>query len=304
MTEFVLNPGVHCVMATPFLPDESLDLDSLNTLLDYLVRQGCDGALILGVLGEADRLTDAERELVIDHCLKEAGDKLQFSVGVTANSTYAARERALHAEAAGATAVMVSPPPGSSPGPALRKHFRRIAEGLRIPFIVQDHPASSGVKMPVDFIADLAEFLPPGSVVKLEDPPTASKMAALRHATSAYQLFGGLGGVSLLHELEAGAAGAMTGFALPEILVGVVAAFHAGDKERARRLFNEALPLMVFEAQPGAGVALRKELLKRRGAIAHATVRQPAPLPDALSLRLLDELLAAVPVAVSEGARA
>src|SRR5690242_3978819 len=127
MTEFVLKPGVHCVMATPFLPDESLDLESVDRLLDYLIQQGCDGALILGVLGEADRLTDAERERVIDHCIKTAGDTLQISVGVTANSTYATRERARHAEAAGATAVMVSPPPGSSAGPTLRNHFLRIA---------------------------------------------------------------------------------------------------------------------------------------------------------------------------------
>lgn len=299
MSDVVLKRGVHCVMATPFLPDESLDFASLDTLLDYLIQQGCDGALILGVLGEADRLSDREREGVIDYCIKRAGDTLQFSVGVTANSTIATRERAFHAEASGATAVMVSPPPGSSAGPALRKHFRRIADGLRIPLIVQDHPASSGVKMPVEFIAELAEFMPPGSVVKLEDPPTASKIAALRHATRAYQILGGLGGVSLLNELEAGSDGTMTGFAIPEILVGIVSAFHAGDKDKARRLYNDALPLMLFEAQPGAGVALRKELLKRRGAIAHATVRQPAPLPDAFSLRLLDELLAAAPVGVA-----
>lgn len=296
---FVLKPGVHCVMATPFLPDESLDLASLETLLGYLIARGCDGALILGVLGEADRLTDAERQQVIDRCIRYAGDKLQISVGVTASSTYATRERALAAQQAGATAVMVSPPPGSSAGPALREHFRRIADGLEIPLIVQDHPTSSGVRMPVDFIASLAEFLPPGAVVKAEDPPTAPKIAAILKATDAYQVLGGLGGVSLYHELEAGSVGTMTGFALPEILVAIVSAYQVGEKETARRRFEEALPLMVFEAQPGAGVALRKELLKRRGALAHATVRQPAPLPDELSLRLLDELLARVPAGVA-----
>lgn len=299
MTEFVLKSGVHCVMATPFLPDESLDEASLDTLLDYLVTSGADGALILGVLGEADRLSDHERERVIARCVEHAGDRLQISVGVTANSTFATKERARAAEKAGAAAVMVSPPPGSSAGPALREHFRRIADGLQIPFIVQDHPTSSGVRMPVDFIAGLVEFLPPASIVKAEEPPTAPKIAAILKATQAYQILGGLGGVSLYQELEAGSHGTMTGFALPEILVGIVSAFHAGEKEKARRLFEEALPIMVFEAQPGAGVALRKELLKRRGAIAHATVRQPAPLPDALSLRLLDDLLARAPLGVA-----
>jgi 4-hydroxy-tetrahydrodipicolinate synthase len=106
-----------------------------------------------------------------------------------------------------------------------------------------------------------------------------------------YQILGGLGGVSLLHELEAGSHGTMTGFALPDILVRIVREHQAGDRDAARREFEAALPLMVFEAQPGAGVALRKELLKRKGAIAHATVRQPAAVPDAFSLQLLDQLL-------------
>jgi 4-hydroxy-tetrahydrodipicolinate synthase len=293
-----LKPGVHCVMATPFTPDESLDEASLESLLNYLIARECDGALILGVLGEADRLSDAERDRIIALSIAHAGDRLQISVGITQGSTYVTRERALAAQAAGAAAVMVSPPPGSSAGPALREHYRWIADGLSIPMIVQDHPTSSGVKMPVEFLAGLAEYMPENSMVKLEEPPTAPKIAKLRELAPSFQIMGGLGGVSLYHELEAGSAGAMTGFALPEVLVGIVRAFHAGDRTMARQRFNAALPLLVFEAQPGAGVGLRKELLKRRGAIAHATVRQPAPTPDPLSLRLLDELLEAAPIGV------
>ena len=195
--------------------------------------------------------------------------------------------------------MMVSPPPGSAAGPALREHFRRIADDLPIPFIIQDHPTSSGVKMPVEFIAGLFEHMPPNSVVKLEDPPTAPKIKRLREIAPNYQILGGLGGVSLLHELDAGSHGTMTGFALPEILVGIVNAHQAGNRDKAREIFEAALPLMVFEAQPGAGVALRKELLKRRGAIAHATVRQPAPTPDPFSLELLDQLLATAPLGVA-----
>jgi 4-hydroxy-tetrahydrodipicolinate synthase len=295
-----LKPGVHCISATPFLPDESLDEASLKTLLDYLVAGGCDGALVLGVLGEADRLSDDERDRVLHGALDHAGDRLQISVGITHGSTVVTAERAKAAERAGVAAVMVSPPPGSVAGPALRDHFRRIADGLSIPVIVQDHPTSSGVKMPVDFVASLYEHLPPGGIVKLEDPPTANKMAKLRELHPGFRLFGGLGGVSLYHELVAGSEGVMTGFALVEFLVGIVSAFRAEDRETAFARYQEALPLMVFEAQPGAGVALRKDILRRRGAIAHAVVRQPAPVPDAFSLETLDQLLARIP----EGARA
>jgi 4-hydroxy-tetrahydrodipicolinate synthase len=286
-------------MATPFLPDESLDEASLATLIDYLVDGGCDGILVLGVLGEADKLSDSERDWMVRTCIELSAGRLQVSVGITHSSTKVARDRALASAKAGAASVMVSPPPGSAAGPALKEHFKRIATDLPIPFVIQDHPTSSGVKMPVDFIAGLFEHMPPNSVVKLEDPPTAPKIRKLLELAPNFQVLGGLGGVSLLHELDAGSHGTMTGFALPEILVGVVKAHQAGDREKARQIFEAALPLMVFEAQPGAGVALRKELLKRRGAIAHATVRQPAPTPDAFSLELLDSLLATAPIGVA-----
>lgn len=290
-----LRPGVHSIAVTPFLPDESLDPGSLTTLIDYLVRCGCDGILVLGVLGEADRLSDRERDRVIAQTIDDAAGRLQVSVGVTHGSTVVTRQRALVAAEAGAEAVMVSPPPGSAAGRALAEHFARIGDGLPIPVIVQDHPASSGVKMPVEFIAGLAELLPPESIVKAEDPPSAAKMHKLRELAPSLQLFGGLGGVSLLHELEAGSSGAMTGFALADVLVGIVKTYEAGDRQGARELFEQALPLLVFEAQPGVGVGLRKHILKRRDAIAHETVRQPASPPDAFVMRMLDELLGTWP---------
>lgn len=286
-----LRPGVHSVMATPFLPDESLDLDSLTTLIDYLAGCGVDGVLVLGVLGEADKLADDERSAVIERTIAAASGRLQITVGVTHGATSVTASRAREAAEMGADAVMVSPPPGSAAGPGLHDHFRRVADRLEIPLVVQDHPASSGVKLPVEFIAHLAPDLPPDSVVKLEDPPTAPKIAQLRQTAGSYHIFGGLGGVALLSELEAGADGAMTGFALADVLVEIVRAYHAHDRERARELFHRALPLIVFEAQPGAGVALRKEILVRLGAIRHATVRQPAPFPAEVTMTELDRLL-------------
>ena len=125
-----LKPGVHCISATPFLPDEALDLGSLKTLLDYLVEGGCAGALVLGVLGEADRLNDQERDLVLQTAIDHAGDRLEITVGITHGSTHVTSERARAAAQMGAKAVMVSPPPGSAAGPLLKDHFRRIGDGL------------------------------------------------------------------------------------------------------------------------------------------------------------------------------
>jgi 4-hydroxy-tetrahydrodipicolinate synthase len=288
MTGGGLRRGVHVVTVTPFLPDEALDEESLRSLVAFCADAGVAGLLILGVMGEADRLSDGERERVIEVTLAHNAGRMQVTVGVTAASTVVTRARARDAVRRGADAVMVSPPAGTSAGAALRHHFRRVGDGLDAPVVIQDHPASSGVKLPAEFIAGLLADLPPGSAVKLEDPPTPPKIAGLRSLAEAAPIFGGLGGVALLPELEAGADGTMTGFAFPETLVAIVDAFQRGDVEAARRAFVAALPLMLFESQPGIATALRKELLRRRGAIRHATVRQPAPALDATTLAQLD----------------
>jgi 4-hydroxy-tetrahydrodipicolinate synthase len=239
---------------------------------------------VLGVFGETDRLSDSERERVVKIATDQAARRLCVTVGVSHASTRVTAERARSAEAQGADAVMVAPPSPS------RDHFERVLDVISIPLVVQDYPATSGVKLPIDVLATLGNV-----VVKLEDPPTPPKIAALRAAAPTVTVLGGLGGVALLPELRAGSAGTMTGFAFPEALVEIVDAYRAGDTAQARQTWEQALPLMVFEAQPGLGIGLRKEILRRRGAIAHATVRAPAPTVDPQTLAELDALLALVP---------
>src|SRR4029079_13622322 len=108
-----------------------------------------------------------------------------------------------------------------------------------------DHPVSSGVKMPVEFLASLEEILPSGSAIKLEDPPAPSKIAALRKLTTSLSIFGGLGGLRLCEELQAGADGTMTGFAIPDFLVQIVMSCRDEQLGTARSLQEYALPLML-----------------------------------------------------------
>ena len=87
----------------------------------------------------------------------------------------------------------------------------------------------------------------------------------------------GNGGLYLPEELSRGADGAMTGFAFPEMLVQVVGYYESGETERAQTLFDAYLPMVRYEQQPGFGLAVRKEVLRRRGAIANAATRAPGP---------------------------
>ena len=90
----------------------------------------------------------------------------------------------------------------------------------------------------------------------------------------------------------AGATGAMTGFAYPEILVKIVKLFHTGDLDAAAEAFYAYVPLMRFEFQEGLGMAIRKEVLRRRGVMACADIRPPGAKLDATTMAALDRVLA------------
>ena len=270
--------GVHWMLATPFDDDETVDTGSIPNLLEKARQSGCQGVVCLGVTGEVARLTDRERNLVVKTVIENA-DGLPVTVGTTAAGTAAAVENSLEAEKLGAAAVMVSAPAMGKPNDnALFTHYARIADAVSVPIVVQDYPRTSGVHMSPEFIARLADNIPAAQYLKLEDPPTPPKISAIRNLIGdKMAIFGGLGGVFLLEELSRGSAGAMTGFAYPEVLVEICRHMAEGDQQAAEQGFNKHLPLMLFEFQEGIGVAIRKYALHSRGLIDCPKVRHPGP---------------------------
>jgi 4-hydroxy-tetrahydrodipicolinate synthase len=149
--------------------------------------------------------------------------------------------------------------------------------------------------MTAPLVLRILEEVPRIAAIKEEAVPTAPKIRALAAGMKSRKvpILTGLGALYGLFDLEAGSSGFNTGFALPEVLAAMVAAARAGDWDRARAIYTRFLPLIVFEQQPG--VAIRKEILRLRGAIRGSTVRHPAAAlqpATALQLRqLIDALL-------------
>jgi len=286
--------GVYPILATPFRDDENLDCDAFERLVRFMAGLGVDDLSILGVLGEANRLLDAERETLIRTAVAAAGG-LPIIVGASHSGTRAARELAQMAESLGAQAVMVTPHAEAVPSEErVVEYYRHIAEGVKIPIVVQDHPASTQVHMSAALLARLARELPQIACIKEEAVPTAPKIRALTAAMKERKvpILTGLGALYGLFDLEAGSSGFNTGFAFPEALIAMVKSARAADWQRVREIYARFLPLIVFEQQPG--VAVRKEILRLRGAIGSATVRHPgAPLVPASAhqlRKLLDAL--------------
>jgi 4-hydroxy-tetrahydrodipicolinate synthase len=270
--------GVHWMLATPFDQQEKVDVESISRLVLKAQQSGCQGVVALGVTGEAARLTDQERHLVAKTVIDNANG-MPVTLGTTAASTSAAIHYSREAQTLGAAAVMVSAPPMGRPNyDALFSHYEAIAQAVDLPIVVQDYPQTSGVHLPPAFIARLAENIPAAQYLKLEDPPTPPKITAIRNLIGdKMAIFGGLGGVFLLDELARGSAGAMTGFAYPEVLIDIYRSMAEGDRSKAEKVFYHHLPLLLFEFQEGIGIGIRKYALYHRGLISVPQVRRPGP---------------------------
>ncbi len=296
--------GVYSVLPTPFTVTGDLDEASLRRVIDLFIAAGVNGVTALGVTGEVSRLDEAERHRVLDVVVDHVGGRIGVVAGTTAEGTRTCIGHSARALAAGATAVMVSPPRMPKLNTeAVVRHYKALADAVDIDIVVQDYPPISGFAMEPPLLARLAREIPRARTIKLEDPPTPFKTSRILEAAGdvPVRIFGGLGGVFLLEELMAGATGAMTGFAFPEMLVRIVSLYREGRIDEAADVFYRAVPLMRFEFQEGIGMAIRKEVLHRRGALASPATRPPAAALDKTTREALDRVMTWSSIAQAAG---
>ncbi len=287
--------GVYSVLPTSFTDSGDLDEASLRQVVNLFIAKGVNGLTALGVTGEVARLEESERARVLEVVVSQAAGRVPIVAGTTAEGTRVSIAYSRQAKSLGASAVMVSPPRMAKlNSEAVVRHYKALAEAVDIPIVVQDYPPISGFTMEPSLLARIAREIPAARTIKLEDPPTPFKTARIleQAAGTPVQIFGGLGGVFLLEELISGATGAMTGFAFPEILVRIVSQYRAGRVDDAADLFYRTVPLMRFEFQEGIGMAIRKDVLRRRGALASAATRAPAGGLDSETTQALNRVLA------------
>ncbi|MCF2870936.1 dihydrodipicolinate synthase family protein [Octadecabacter sp. G9-8] len=285
--------GVYTIAVTPFLPDGAIDFDSIDRMVDFYIEQGATGLTILGMMGEAGKLSAHESMQVVDRVI--ARTSVPVVVGVSAPG-YAAMETLSKASMdAGAAGVMVAPTSNLRSDSQITAYYHGAARVLGdAPFVLQDFPLATGVVIPTNVILQIVDDCPTCVMLKHEDWPGLEKITALRAASDAgsrrISILCGNGGMYLLEEILRGADGAMTGFAYPEMMAQVVAAVNAGDESRARDIFDAYMPMVRYEAQPGLGLAIRKYSLAQRGAIAHPTLRNPGATLNAIAAREVDIL--------------
>lgn len=272
-----LPGGLWGILATPFMEGTlELDEESLRRETALFRDLGATGVVALGVFGEGAALDSREQERVVE-LVCESGGSLPVVVGVSARTTAVAIEQGTRACAVAGSQlhslmVQVHSPQSS----VLAPHLRAIHQATGAGIVLQDYPVVSGVTISTAEILATLHQSPFITAVKAEAPPTARAIADLTQNTDV-PVFGGLGGIGLIDELAAGAAGAMTGFSWPEGLLEAVNAWQTDGISALIATWSRWLPLANFESQPGVGLALRKEMLRLRGIFESAAVRPPSP---------------------------
>ena len=287
--------GVFTIAATPFLPDGALDFDSLDRMIEAYVEKGANGLTILGMMGEAGKLSAEESVSVVERVT--ARSSVPVIVGVSAPGFAAMPELSRATMEAGAAGVMVAPPMGLKTDAQIISYFQNTADVLGdIPFVLQDFPLATDVQISPSVILKIVETCPTCVMLKHEDWPGLEKISTLRTASDGgarrISILCGNGGMYLLEELMRGADGAMPGFGYPEMMRHVLDALLSGDVERARDIFDAYMPITRYEAQPGMGLAIRKYSLAKQGILGHPTLRKPGASLTKAAMSEIDALAA------------
>jgi len=254
------------------------------------------GITVLGQMGEAPKLDHGEAVGVAARVIKRAN--VPVIVGVSAPGFAAMRSIAREVMEAGAAGVMIAPPSSLRSDDQIVTYYRQAAEaiGAEVPFVIQDYPLTFSVVMTPAVIRRIVQENPSCVILKHEDWPGLEKISALRAfekegSMPPISILCGNGGLFLDFEMERGADGAMTGYCFPDMLVDVVRLQKAGRRDEAHDLFDAHLPLIRYEQQPGAGLAVRKYVLKRRGILASDAQRKPGAALSATARAEVDYLL-------------
>jgi len=290
--------GVFIIAATPFTEDGSVDTASAESLVEFYIDKGVSGMTVLGMMGEAPKLAADEADTFMRHMVRRVDARVPVIVGVSDAGIGNLARLAKSSMDAGAAGVMVAPASDLNTGKKIHNYFAQVFDALGpdIPVCYQDYPQSTGAHISVKAFNRLVADFPQLVMFKHEDCPGLAKLSQIRETAETeglrrVSILVGNGGLYLPQELGRGADGAMTGFAYPEMLVEVVALFEAGEIETAEDLYDAYLPLVRYEQQPGYGLAVRKEVLFRRGAIASAATRAPGSALSAADRGELDHLI-------------
>ena len=295
--------GVLPVLAVPFNRDGSLDLDSIPKLVEHCISNKANGVVIFGLASELYKLNDSERIQILEKVISSVNSRVPVIVGTEHSGTLAAVARSIEAEKLGASALMLYPPTFIKPDEAnVLSYFKAVGSAVKIPIIIQDAPAWTGVPLPVSLLSRIIKEQPNVCYIKLESPPIGDKAKLLK--SEGFKIIAGYGAIHLMEDLTAGIDGFMPGCSLPGIFVEINDLFKSGNVEKARTLYQLVLPLLTFQLTSlDTFIEIQKLLLKHLQIFSTSYCREPHIPISSERIDYLNLLLAEIGLKELEGVR-
>lgn len=292
MTNKNIN-GVIPILQTPFTPDGGIDTDGLRNVVDYNIDAGVDG-IGIALASEVQLFNEAERDLLLKTVVEQTNGRAPVVMNTGSLGTDLAVFYSKRAEELGVDAVMLTPPNsgvGSSNPEAVRQYFRTVAGAVNVSVALQDVQFA---QVAPQMVADVADELENVVACKMETPPTAPRIAAtVEVVPDRIAVLGGGGATYLMEELARGSTGTMPFSSTPVEFVEIFKLYEGGDIGAASKLFSQRIaPLCHLVSQaPELAIGFHKQILKKRGLIESAKLREPAAQPDQHTQRDIDALL-------------
>lgn len=284
--------GVLPALTTPFGADLAVDTEALAANARALLEAGCSGLVATGTMGEAGSLSREERRVVVETAVAVAAGKGPVVVGVSADLPTTMIAYAEDAAAAGADALMATPPPAyAADERELTDHYRALAEAVELPIMAYNNPSASRLDLSPGLIARLVAAVPSIVAVK-ESSGDARRIAALLDLTEGRLEVVAGGDDAALEGLLAGSGGWISGVAVvaPAECVELYRLARDRELDPARELYRLMLPLARLDMTPKL-VQYFKAGIDARGGIGGPSRPPRGPLAPA-EQEILREALA------------
>lgn len=246
--------GSLVAIVTPMLEDGSLDLARFRSLIDFHVRQGTDGIVVVGTTGESPTVDFDEHRLLISTAVEHAAGRIPVIAGTGANSTREAIELAVYAKDAGADASLSVVPYYNKPTQeGLYQHFKAVAEAVDIGQILYNVPGRTVADLANDTVLRLAQ-VPNIAGIKDATGDIARAADLLRRAPDNFAVYSGDDATALALMLMGGhGVISVTANVAPKLMHEMCVAALAGDLAKARTINNRLMGLherLFIEANP------------------------------------------------------
>lgn len=286
MPAFTLPTGCIPIVCTPFHDDGAVDHVSLRREVDWLIEQGATGLVTPALASEGYKLTDSERDAVLATVTDQNAGRLPVIASVDATATAGSTDRAIRADALGATGLMTMPPSFIKPSPEqIVQFYRDVGAATSLPLILQDAPQITGVATTPAIWMEIASTVPTLAGLKLEAIPQGPSVSiATTIAPERLRVYSGWGGISVLDVLERGARGTMPAPGFTPLFAAIHRAWDEGDQATAETLHQQELPFLVWSMQTlDQSVFAAKHQFNRLGIFSSPHIRQPGTSFDRIT---------------------